>query len=270
MSSLETSLYELGRLDQLAYQDTPVHRIDPRAKVVATIVFLVCVVSFGKYDVLPLLPFAIFPIVLATDGRLPLGFIGRKLLQVAPFAIVIGVFNPILDRQIVAHIGTLGISGGWVSYGSILSRFALTTSAALVLIGTTGMTGVCMALERLGAPDVFVTQLLFLYRYIFVLAEEALRMARARALRSFGNRGMGLAVYGQMLGHLLLRTYDRARRIYRAMLCRGFDGHIRTLRRLQFTARDGVFLLGWSAAFVLFRLYNVPLLAGRIVTGLIS
>ncbi|MDZ4063693.1 MAG: cobalt ECF transporter T component CbiQ, partial [Coriobacteriia bacterium] len=198
------------------------------------------------------------------------GFLGKKLLQVAPFAIVIGVFNPILDREIVAHVGGLGISGGWVSYGSILVRFALTTGAALVLIGTTGMTGVCMALEKLGAPDVFVTQLLFLYRYIFVLAEEALRMARARALRSFGNRGMGLTVYGQILGHLLLRTYDRARRIYRAMLCRGFDGHIRTLRQLQFNTRDAAFLLGWSGAFVLFRLYNVPLLAGRIVTGLVS
>ena len=270
MSSIETGLYELGQLDRLASQDTSVHRLDPRAKLVTTLVFLVAVVSFGKYDILGMLPFAFFPVVMASEGRLPFRFLGRKLLAVAPFALVIGFFNPWLDREIIVYLGALGVSGGWVSYASIIIRFLLTTSAALVLIGTTGMMGVCMAVERLGAPDVFATQLLFLYRYIFVLGEEAMRMSRARALRSFGSRGMGLRVYGQMLGQLLLRTYDRAQRIYLAMQCRGFDGHVRIMRKLHLTSRDVAFTLGWSAAFVVFRIYNVPLLVGRLVTGLIA
>jgi cobalt/nickel transport system permease protein len=53
------------------------------------------------------------------------------------------------------------------------------------------------------------------------------------------------------------------------MLCRGFEGHVRTRRRLRFSAGDWAFLFGWSAVFVLFRLYNVPLLLGQIVTRLI-
>lgn len=270
MPFLEQGLYQLGQLDRLAYQDTAVHRLDPRAKVATTLVFLVCVVSFGKYDVLPLLPFALFPLVIASEGNLPLGFLARKLLVVAPFAVLVGLFNPLLDRTIVAQLGEIAISGGWISFASILLRFSLTTIAALVLIATTSFTGVCMAIERMGAPDVFATQLLFLYRYIFVLGEEAMRMARARTLRSFDGRGMGLAVYGQMLGSLLLRTYDRAQRIYLAMLCRGFDGHVRVRARLRFTGRDAAFVLGWSAAFVLFRLFNVPLLVGQVVTGAFS
>jgi len=270
MAAIETGLFELGQLDRLASQDTAVHRLDPRAKVVTTIVFLVTVVSFGKYDILPMLPFALFPIVMASEGRLPTRFLSRKLLAVAPFALVIGFFNPWLDREIIAYLGGLGISGGWISYFSIVLRFLLTTSAALVLIGTTGMMGVCMAIERLGAPDVFATQLLFLYRYIFVLGEEAMRMSRARALRSFGSRGTGIRTYTQMLGQLLIRTYERAQRIYLAMKCRGFDGHIRVTRRLHFTGRDLAFTLGWSGAFVLMRLYDIPLLVGRLVTGLIT
>ncbi|MBN2404065.1 MAG: cobalt ECF transporter T component CbiQ [Coriobacteriia bacterium] len=270
MASLETGLYELGQLDRLASQDTPVHRLDPRAKVLTTLVFLVCVVSFSKYSILGMVPFALFPIAMASEGRLPLRFLARKLVAVAPFAIFIGMFNPWLDRDVIMYLGDIGISGGWVSYASIIGRFLLTTSAALVLIGTTGMMGVCMAIERLGAPDVFATQLLFLYRYIFVLGEEAMRMSRARALRSFGSHGMGMHVYGQMLGQLLLRTYDRAQRVYLAMQCRGFDGHVRVMRTLRLTGRDVTFTLGWSAAFVLFRLYNVPLLVGHFVTGLIT
>ncbi len=270
MSTIETGLYQLGRIDHLASLDTPIHRIDPRAKVLTTFVFLICVVSFGKYELLPLLPFAIYPIALASEGDIPLGYIGTRLLIASPFAIVIGMFNPLLDRVVIGELGAVAVTAGWVSFGSILVRFFLTTAAALVLICTTGMNSVCMAIERLGAPDVFATQLLFLYRYIFVLAEETLTMARARSLRSFEGRGMGLAVFGQILGQLLLRTYARAQRIYNAMLCRGFDGHVRTMRTLRFTGRDWAFLLGWSAVFIIFRMYNVPLLVGQIVTGLTS
>jgi cobalt ABC transporter, permease protein CbiQ len=270
MSHIESGLYQLGRLDRLAAQNTSVHRLDPRAKVVTTLAFLVCVVSFGKYEVLAMLPFVIFPIALATEGDLPLGYLARKLLVVAPFAVVVGMFNPLLDRVVMVQIGSLALSGGWISFASILVRFALTTSAALVLIGTTSFNGVCMALERLGAPDVFATQLLFLYRYIFVLGEEAMSMARARALRSFGGRGMGMRVYGLMLGHLLLRTYDRAQRVYLAMLSRGFDGQIRAMRRSRPGARDVVFTLSWCAAFAVFRLYNVPLVLGQTITRVIT
>lgn len=270
MPSLEEGLFDLGRLDQLAYLDTPVHRLDPRAKVVTTLVFLVCVVSFSKYAVLPMLPFVLYPVFLASEGGLPFGFLLRKLVAVAPFAVFVGILNPLLDRVVIAQFAGLGISGGWISFASILLRFFLTTFAALVLIATTGMTGVCMAIEKMGAPDVFATQLLFLYRYIFVLGEETMRMARARALRSFGGRGMGVRVYGQILGHLLLRTYARAQRVYRAMLSRGFDGHVRIARRLSFSTRDLAFTLGWSAAFLAFRLYNVPLVLGHLITGLVS
>ncbi|TDB37995.1 MAG: cobalt ECF transporter T component CbiQ [Actinobacteria bacterium] len=268
MSTLEQGLYELGRLDQAAGADTPVHRLDPRAKVVTTLVFIVCVVSFGRYSVIPLLPFALFPIVLASEGGITLELIGKRLLIAAPFAVFVGIFNPLLDREIVARIAGLAISGGWVSYASILVRFVLTVSAALVLIATTRFNDVVLALERLGMPEVLATQLLLLYRYIFVLAEEAMRMTRARTLRSFGRRGMGMRVYVQMLGQLLLRTFARAERIYAAMLGRGFDGHVRSPRCLSFSAGDALFVLGWSAAFVAFRLVNVPQLLGSLVMRL--
>lgn len=270
MASLDEGLYDIRRLDRLAYLDTPVHRLDPRAKVVTTLVYLGCVVSFGKYELLPMLPFLLYPVFTAAAGGLPIGFLLRKLAAVAPFAVFVGMFNPVLDQTIVAQVAGLGISGGWISFASILARFFLTTISALTLIATTGMGGVCAALERLGMPNVLATQTLLLYRYIFVLGNETMRLARARALRSFGNRGMGMRVYVNMLGHLLLRTYARAARVYQAMLTRGFDGQIRVFRTLRFTARDLAYTLGWSGVFIAFRFFNVPLLLGRLMTGLIS
>lgn len=264
MSSVAAGLSTLDRLDRLARRDTAVHRIDPRAKVLATAVFIVCVVSFGKYEVLALLPFVIFPIVIAAEGDLPFGFLARILLVVSPFALLVGAFNPWFDRAVVVQLGGLTVTGGWVSYASILLRFLLTASVALVLTATTSFNGVCLALQKLRVPDVFVTQLLLLYRYIFVLAEEVLRMGQARRLRSFGHRGMGLRIYGQMLGQLLLRTFGRAQRVYLAMRCRGFDGEIRVARQLHFGRADLIFMLGWSAAFVLFRAVNIPMWLGKV------
>lgn len=269
MASLNEGLYELGQLDALALADTPVHRIDPRAKVITTLVFIVCVVSFGKYEVLAMTPFLLYPVVLATEGRIPLGWLAARLVAAAPFALVVGAFNPLLDRQVLAYLGGIGIAGGWVSYGSIVARFLLTTAAALLLVATTSFSGVVCALQRLGVPQVFATQLLFLYRYIFVLAEEALSMGRARDLRSAGHRGTGVRVYGQLLGSLLLRTYARAGRIYSAMLLRGFDGRVRVRGVLRVRPADIAFTVAWSAAFVLFRLVNVPYALGALITGVL-
>ena len=76
---------------------------------------------------------------------------------------------------------------------------------------------------------------------------------------------MGMRVYGSMLGSLLLRTLDRAQRIHLAMSCRGFDGHIRTIRSLAIQPADMVFVGGWAAFFLAARLYNLPRLLGSFV-----
>lgn len=266
MAKIESAFFDLGYLDTLAAQDTAIHRLDPRIKLVTTLVFVVCVVSFDKHEISALLPFFLFPAVLLGLGQLPPGFLAKKLLLVSPFAIMVGIFNPLLDQHVLIHLGPLGISGGWLSFLSILLRFTLTVSAVLILIATTGFNAVCMALEKLGAPKIFAVQLLVLYRYLFVLVEEGLRMNRARALRSFQGRGLGLKAFASFIGQLLLRTLDRAQRIHLAMLCRGFDGEIRIRRPLCIGARDLAFLVGWSSAFILMRAFDLPQLLGILVT----
>ncbi len=262
MGTIEQSLFNIGYLETLAYQDTPLHRLDPRAKLLTTMVFIIIVVSFPKYALLGLLPFILYPVALAALGNVPPLYLGKKILIAAPFAFFIGVFNPLLDRQILVQLGPVAISGGWISFASIMLRFLLTVSAALLLVAVTGFHQVCLALQRLGMPKAFVVQLLFLYRYLFVLVDEAARMVRARALRSFQGRGLQLRPYISLLGHLLLRTLDRAQRLHLAMLSRGFDGEIRQFRPLRLSGRDAGFFLGWSGFFLLLRFYNIPQILG--------
>jgi cobalt/nickel transport system permease protein len=266
MAKIDTSFFDIGQLDRLAQQNTLIHRLDPRAKLLTSIVFLITVISFPKYEVAALLPFFIYPVVLITVGQLPVGFILRKIIVVAPFAFMVGIFNPFLDRETLVHLGPISLSGGWISFVSILLRFCLTIGTAFLLIATTSFHGLCLGLLRLGLPKVLTVQLLFLYRYIFVLGGEAMRVVRARALRSFGKRGLGMKVFASVVGHLLLRTMDRAQRVHRAMLSRGFDGEIRVLRPLQIALPDVLFTLGWLAAFAVMRNYNLPQLFGALLT----
>jgi cobalt/nickel transport system permease protein len=267
MSKIGSHFLDIGYMDTLASGDSPLHRLDPRVKLITTLAFIVTVVSFDKHTLSKLIPFFIFPIFQISIGGLPTGYLLRKVLIISPFAVLIAIFNPLMDREILYRIGTVGVSGGWVSFFSILTRFLLTVTAALVLIAATGFNTVCTALARLGVPRPFVVQLMFLYRYIFVLTEEASRMVRAVSLRSFGSGGMGFKTFVSLLGHLLLRTLDRAQRIHLAMLSRGFDGRICIVRSMKIGHNEIAFAVGWFVLFVTMRYFNITEMLGTLVTG---
>lgn len=265
MTSIHNAVLDLKRLDLLAYDDSSIHRLDARAKVLVTTIFIIAVISFGKYDLSSLLPFFIFPAAMIARSGLPPLFILRKILLLCPFVVMVGIFNPLLDRQAMLQLGPLAISGGWISFVSILIKSVLTVGAAFILVGVTGFTAVCQALEQMGMPQTFAVQLLFLYRYIFVLAEEGSRASRARELRSCGKKGLGIHSFSSLVGHLLLRTWQRAERVHMAMLARGFTGRFHTQNRSSFGTPEIIFVSCWIVLFILFRLQNIPALLGSLI-----
>jgi cobalt/nickel transport system permease protein len=267
MFSIDGVLFDFKRLDQLATGDSVIHCLDPRVKLLVTLLFSVAVVSFGKYEISAMVPFCIFPVAMVVLARLPVGYVIKKVAILCPFAMITGIFNPLLDRDIILQLGHLPISGGWVSFASIMLRSALTVSAAVILLSVTGFPAICRAMEKFGMPPVFAVQLLFIYRYIAVLSEEGGRGARARRMRASGKRGLGIKTHGSLLGHLLLRTWFRAERIHMAMLIRGFTGEFHTRHIFRFRRQEYIFLLGWAAAFVMLRLHNLPQALGVFVTG---
>jgi len=243
-------------MDELGRLDSPVHRLDAGAKALVTMAFIVVVMSYDRYAVSALMPLALFPTFMISRGRLPAWNLARKIAVAAPFALLVGLFNPWLDRAPL-DVGPWTIAGGWISLLSILIRFMLTVSAALALVACTGMYRLGGGLERLGVPRIFVTQLLMLYRYLFVVADEGARMMRSVRLRAADGNALSLPVYGSLVGHLLLRSMDRAERVHRAMRARGFDGEVRTLERPRLGAADALFVVGWLLFFLAARRWNL-------------
>jgi cobalt/nickel transport system permease protein len=267
--SINSAIIDLKRLELLAGKETPIHSLDARAKVLVTIAFIFSVVSCDRYELAPLVPFFIFPAIMIALSGLPPVYLARKVALICPLVLMVGLFNPVFDRATIYEIGSFGISGGWISLASLFIRSLLTVGAACILIGTTGFTGVCQALERMGVPQLFAVQLLFLHRYIFVLADEVGRASRARELRSCGKKGLGVSSFGSLTGHLLLRTWQRAERIHTAMMARGFVGLFHAHRQTRFGASEISYVIGWTSLFTALRVFDIPGTIGALVTGIL-
>ena len=119
-------------------------------------------------------------------------------------------------------------------FASVLIKSWASVTAAVLLTSTTPPLGLLSALRSLKLPAILVSVVMLMYRYLFVLVDEAQRMLRARSARSaaIGTGSGGSIVWraksaGGMAGSLFIRTLDRSERIYMAMLARGYDGGVR-------------------------------------------
>jgi cobalt/nickel transport system permease protein len=267
--SIDKNIADLVNASGEALGSSPIHKLDPRAKSIVVLLFVAAVTSFGKYEVSRLMPFVFYPVAITALSGVRAGTVVKRTLLAAPFILLVGLFNPLFDREPLLRIGSFVVTGGWLSFLSIMLRAFFAVSGAVLLVLTTRFDHLCLGLEKMGVPQVFVTQLQFLYRYIGLLAGEAQRMLRAHDLRSGKNdRKISLSTYAPMLGTMLLRALDRATRIHRSMLSRGFDGEVRLLQPLSFkSTTDGLFILVWGGFFLMCRFVNLPELLFFAVTG---
>lgn len=269
MSNTTNSLYDMRLLDDLSNKETSIHRLHPLVKLLTTIIYLIVVISFGKYEIISLIPFIFYPVIIFSIADLPLDPIMKRILLVEPFIIGIGILNPFFDHNTLA-IGEIVISRGWVTFLSIFIKSGLTVTVSILLISTTGMDKLSQALRMLKIPKIFILQLLLTYRYISILIEEISKMMRAYSIRAPEQKGIHRNVWGSFAGVLILRTYDRGERVYQAMVLRGFSGDYNTGDISHLKLKDFVYLFGWSLFFIIGRIYNIPNLIGSLLTGVIK
>ena len=249
---LTQALYRLDELERADRCATPLHRLDGRAKLTVTAVYLVVMLSVPLTRLSELLLFALYPVVTAAVGGVRYGALLRQSLVVMPFVAFVGLFNLFQAREPLFYIGPISVSVGLTTFVSLLLRGLLSVQALLLLVRTTGYYRICRSLQQLGVPELFTTQLLFVHRYLCVLLRESLALAMARDARSFGRRNYPLRTWGTLICQLLLRTFDRAARIGQAMAARGFTGRIPELpgTRTAWRTADTLYAAGWSLLLV--------------------
>ncbi len=248
-------------IDKYSDLNSPIHRLDPRLKFIATLAFILTVVSTPPSCWQAFLLYFALIASLLLLSRLPPVYVLKRSLVVLPFVLMVALFLPFLRRGEVAGSYNVWLWEISVTYGGLMVLWNITAKAwlavmAMILLSsTTKIPALFMGMGKLGMPLVMVLLLSFLYRYLFVLGEEVLRLKRARDSRNFRGGGWSqIQSVGHMIGTLFLRSYERGERVYAAMLSRGFDGQLRTLSRLHFGARDIYFSLVFFPALALIRL----------------
>lgn len=269
MSKASNSLRNINLLDDLSRKDTSIHKLHPLAKLITTVVYLTVVISFDRYEISGILPYVFYPVIIIALAELPVTPILKRVLIVEPLIIGIGILNPLFDHHAVM-VGSMVISRGWITFASIFLKCGLTVVVSILLISTTGMVKLAEALRMLKVPKIFVLQLLLTYRYISVLLEEVSRMLTAYSLRAPNQKGVNRKALGSFVGQLLLRTMDRAERVYESMNLRGFDGEYNTGNNPKMSIKDVTYMTVWSLFFILARFCNLPMLIGSIFTGVIK
>jgi len=244
-----------SHIDRFAQGDSAVHRLDARAKLLAVIAYTVVLISFDRYAVAILVPMTIGPLAMVWLAGVPLWFALRRVLLLCPFILMLCLLSPWYDtalRGVEFGPWQFYVSGGWLTAADIGIKFALGVIALTAVMSSTPFALLLEAMRKLGTPKLLVLQLGFLYRYVFVLIDEGMRLRRGRDFRGAARAPVTrrLAAVGGIVGQLFTRTLDRSERIYTAMCARGYRGEPRSLGRLKFRRADAAFLLVTAAYLV--------------------
>lgn len=245
--------------DRYHHGHSLIHDLDPRVKVVVTIAFILsnALLPDGAWMAF-LLAWAFILIANALSG-LGLGFTFRRSFIALPFALaaITALFTipgePVASFHLLMWNLTI-TDAGFLRFISIVIRSWLSVQMAILLVTVTEFPKIVHALNHLRVPTILTIIISFLYRYLFVLTDEVMRLLRAREARSAGaagKRGGGSVAWrarvaGHMAGQLFLRSYERSDRVYNAMLARGYKGELMTIHPHQIHASD--WLIGLLAA----------------------
>lgn len=245
MSRLRSALYEIHYMDEMAARKNWLNQIHPLAKLLVTVVFIAVTVSRSKYDISETLCMGIYLIVIYILGEISFIDSVRRLRLILPLVCLVGIFNPVLDRQPYMMAGSFMITTGMISMVTLILKGMYSVFAAYALIASTSIEKVCYALRMLHMPKIIVTQILLTYRYITVLLREANAMTQAYALRAPRQKGVHFKVWGSLSGQLLLRSIDRANEVYEGMVLRGYRGEFQYAKVESFRLKDYGYLLIW-------------------------
>jgi cobalt/nickel transport system permease protein len=253
--------------DRYHHHDSRIHRLDPRVKVLVTMLFIVsnALLPDGAW-----LAFGVAWLVLLGSNdlaQLGLWYTFQRSFVALPFALaaISAIFSPLghpLAQWNIFGLALVPTDVGLIKFFSIIVRSWLSVQMAILLVTTTLFPDLIHALEHLRVPRVLTTIIAFLYRYLFVLTDEVFRVLRAREARSAARPGhtsggsvlWRARVVGNMAGQLFIRSYERSDRIYNAMLARGYTGHLRTLNPHIMQRRDWWMLAFFGAALFLIQL----------------
>ena len=241
---------KLGIIDEYTNLGSPLHRWEPRCKLIG---FMVLIFAFSfVQDLRMLLAMVVVTVSIYIISKLPISFMLRRLRYPSFFLLVVVLILPFLSGQtIVMSIGPLDLrQEGLITVLLIATRFLCILTIGLILFGTAPFLTSIKAMRALGLPAILADMVFLSFRYLHEFGGDLQKMQTSMKLRGFHSHRFslrGLRIPAWLSGSLLVRSYERSKWVYKAMILRGYGHAPHPRGEFQTHARDvitlGVFLL---------------------------
>lgn len=250
----------LGIDSHLYAKSSVIHRMNPMTKVVAVLVMVISVAIVK--DIYMALFALLLSFLMIFFAKLPIKFIVKR------------IWSPFLFILIFAAALLLSSSGGEVlwTFGflEITKESALNAALILVrataaiimitvLLATTRFDTIIKVLYDLKMPVFLLQILMFSYRYIFVFSDELENMKNSMASKGFRPK-LSMRMFSSianMLGMLLIKSFERGDDVYRSMIAKGYTGKPAIITENKMKSADYVIV----SAIIIFALaIHVPAL----------
>ena len=212
-------------LDKYVYLDSYIHRWQCRPKLIA---FIALIFSFTFINKLTFLPIAIIiTTLLFYFSKLPLSFLISRLRYPGIFILAVVILLPLLTGD------TILFSWGWLHLKKegcllmliIVTRFVCILTTTLVLLATSPFLNLIKSLNSLGLSPIISDMMLLTYRYLEQFSDRLETMKKAIRLKGFNLHKYNhkqLTIVANLIGSLLVRSYEDSQRVYQAMKLRGY------------------------------------------------
>ena len=231
-------------LETFAHGHSIFHRMDPRAKILAALAFSIVV---GVSTTISMLWVSLaIGIAVLLAARLPLSSLIKRLWAVNFFVAFLWLVLPWrLEIGQAWNWSLVWDPKGLALAGAITLKANAIIMILIGLLSTSPVNNLFHALAHLKIPAKLVHLFLFFYRYLHVLHREYQKLTLAMRARGFqpGNNKHTYRTYAHLAGMVLVKSFDRAERVYQAMLCRGFKGTYWLLDHFHWTKRETWFLI---------------------------
>ncbi len=221
-----------------------IHRTDPRLRLISAFVYsIVVAVLYGFPSLIASVGFSFALVrVAGLNGKAVL----KRLALINGFVLLFWLILPFTaGGNILYSLGPLNIyeTGVFLALQITLKSNAI-IMAFIALVSTMNFSTLGHALNSLRLPQKFVFLFVLTYRYIFVIEQEYKKIWRSIKVRGFFPKTTihCYKTYAYMIGMIFVRASARADRVYRAMLCRGFDGSFYTLAEYPSSGKNRLFL----------------------------
>ena len=220
---------QIIRFDDLASQDSPIHNLEGRIKLISTIFIIVtCVVSNEIF--MPII-LEVFLLIILKIAKLSYKDSFKRLLMLLPFGGAVIIFQPFIQPgNVIWSYSWLNITDVGLNWAILLLvRLIVTLTAVIIYSSTTPLQEMASSFRKLKMPRDLAMILSIMVRFLFLFVDELAAIRKSQKSRNFNIHSKNVPYkwrvkqVGYTVGMMFLKAYEQGERVHKSMISRGFS-----------------------------------------------